>query len=91
MTQPALLGPGAEETPWGVPGLRLLALDLSLRATGWARNGHSGVFSGHFPELKGFNGIPRLQKIRDKVLGIVQIGRPDLVILEAAKNPEVAA
>lgn len=90
----ASLRPAPEETPAVATGpivcpmydrkpapARLLALDLSLRATGWARN-TAGFNSGCFPELKKVNGIPRLQKIRDGILGLTESGGPDLVIIE---------
>jgi crossover junction endodeoxyribonuclease RuvC len=62
--------------------VRLLALDLSLLATGWAVNGDEGQLSGVYGagDLVGW---PRLASLRDDTLQLADYYAPDLVIIEA--------
>ena len=60
----------------------VLAWDLSLTSTGYAvgtmgRISESGLILGKF------DGVPRLIYVRDKVCALVDVVKPDLVVMEA--------
>lgn len=80
MTQPALLGPLSEETPAAATGPCLLALDLSLTATGWAKRTPEGFIRSGVLHPPPTPGLPRVHWIREIVRSTAR--EADLVVIE---------